>query len=228
MRITNLSHRQRRSHWKRKACDHHFPFTAIGFAADGERGGRIASLSLPVPVAAPFLRCTWPSTLPLLCLWCAHGARTAKLLRAWPLAKQLLSRSPQGRGAGGEAIGKSLCSERNAESHTFQLVIDPAFGMVRTPQAPRQWQSIGFVFGLREAVLPCAPCARTKGSELLSNWQSASKNAPATGQDRERLVRITTLSRPLPAKGKPLALPLACAKRFCRARPVRAPKEVNC
>ena len=55
----------------------------------------------------------------------------------------------------------------------------------------------------REAVLPCAPCARTKGRGMLSTWQSASKNAQATDPARESPAPRAALSHP--ASGGPSA-----------------------
>ena len=48
------------------------------------------------------------------------------------------------------------------------------------------WHFIGFALGMCAAVLQCAPRARTNGSQMLRTWQSASKNAPATGAGCER------------------------------------------
>ena len=54
------------------------------------------------------------------------------------------------------------------------------------PRLCYQWHCIGFAFGLCAAVLQCAPRARTKGRGMLRIRLSASKDAPATGADRER------------------------------------------
>ena len=57
---------------------------------------------------------------------------------------------------------------------------------VHSPKAPRLWHCIGFAFSMCAAVLQCAPRARTKGRVMLRIRQSASKNAQATGAERER------------------------------------------
>ncbi len=65
----------------------------------------------------------------------------------------------------------------------------------RPPHAPRHWHSNGFAFGICAAVLQCAPRARTNGSQMLRARQSASKDVPATGADRER---PSALHKPFP------------------------------
>ena len=63
-----------------------------------------------------------------------------------------------------------------------------------SPKAPRQWAAFALPLACAHAVLQCAPRARTKGRAMLRTRQSASKDAPATGQGRERLAIIISLS----------------------------------
>ena len=51
----------------------------------------LAFLSFPVPVAARFFAKHLAIGGALAFRWCAHGARTAKLLRTWPCAEHWLS-----------------------------------------------------------------------------------------------------------------------------------------
>ena len=63
------------------------PFTSHCCAANT---GKVSGYRTPFAHRArgrPVFGSAWPSTLPLLCLGCAHGARTARLLRAKPMAK---------------------------------------------------------------------------------------------------------------------------------------------
>ena len=64
-----------------------------------------------------------------------------------------------------------------------------AFALPEGPhstKALRQWIHDSFALGPCAAVLQCAPRARTKGRGMLRIRQSASKDVPATGADRER------------------------------------------
>ena len=61
----------------------------------------------------------------------------------------------------------------------------------------------------------------TRGAPCKTAQRSANGEAIACHSRRSRGVAA-------PAKGNPLAWPLACAQQFCRARPVRAPKERQC
>ena len=205
----------------------------------------------------------WLGTLPLLCLGCAHGARTARLLCARPMAKQLLCHSWQGRGASGSVTSKAssgraaLPRDRMGSRHlggcnwdnahlarcrcAGSAIVAPPFAyrdpmwqgrprpcgkaeaahrmlhqwprssaaLPRPPHAPRHWHSNGFAFGMCAAVLQCAPRARTNGSQMPRTRQSASKNAPATGADRE----MHSVSR-MPFPHQRLAKASHKAKRF--------------
>ncbi len=83
------------------------PFTSHCRTVDRGKGSGCRS---PFPYRACGRRVfgsAWPSTLPLLSLGYAHGARTARLLRARPMAKQSLCRSWQGRRANGSIKGQA-------------------------------------------------------------------------------------------------------------------------
>ena len=98
---------------------HHLPFGCERLVAEAHtfhkllprrRQGKGQWLSLTFPHRACGRRVfgsAWPSTLPLLRLGCAHGARTARLLRARPMAKRSLCHSWQDRGASGSVKGKA-------------------------------------------------------------------------------------------------------------------------
>ena len=62
----------------------------------------LAFLSFSLPVAARFFAPHLPMGGALAFRWCAHGARTAKLLRTWPCAEHWLS---GGLALGGERPG---------------------------------------------------------------------------------------------------------------------------
>ena len=65
------------------------------------------------------------------------------------------------------------------------------------------------------------PLGRARGAPCKTAPRSANGEAIACHSRRSRGVAA-------PAKGTPLAWPLACAQQFCSARPVRAPKEEQC
>ena len=154
--------------------------------------------------SAPFVRSALPMARPMLFLWGAHGARPARLLSAQPMAKRLLAI----RGGAG-ARPPPLKAP-----HWLGLWPVRSSFAVRAPcahqrkssaahKAKRFQRRAGHRAGARKACdhhFPF-PRARTKGRAMLRTRLSASKDAPATGKDWERIAIITSLS------------------------PVRAPKE---
>ena len=127
-----------------------------------------AGLSPVAPVACPSLE----ALCRVLCQCSALGARTGRALRNGLHAERERSI--------GSAIG---------EGPSGGLAREIAFALpegVHSPKVPRHWHCIGFAFSMCAAVLQCAPRARTKGRVMLRIRQSASKNAQATGAERER------------------------------------------
>jgi len=121
--------------------------------------------------------------------WGAHGARSAQRLRARPCARPWLGlwhvRSSSAVRASCAHQGRAIAEQQSKRSaktcratdpgrerlviiSSLSHVIGKANGTVRTPQAPRHWQSDCRVKALCEAVQPCALHARTKGEQLLS------------------------------------------------------------
>ena len=111
----------------------------------------------------------WPCALPLLFLGCAHGARTAKRFAHGALAKHL------------------QCHWRGAFGGPRQWIAFVLSEGIHSPKTPRHWVAFALPLACAHAVLQCAPRARTKGSGVLRTRQSASKNAPVTGQEQRKV-----------------------------------------
>jgi len=149
--------------------------------------------------SAPFVRSALPMARPMLFLWGAHGARPARLLSAQPMAKRLLAI----RGGAG-AWPPPLKAP-----HWLGLWPVRSSFAVRAPcahqrrgnashMAKRFQRRAGHGQGLGKDCdhhFPF-PRARTKGEAMLRTWQSASKDAPATGKGEKGLRESLHLSPP--------------------------------
>ena len=109
------------------------------------------------------------------------------------------------------------------------------FGSTRIP---RQCFSNDLPLVCATAVVPCAPCARTKGEIMLRTWQTRGKNGEAQGWLRKGSSEAHTFHKPLghreicakhSANGKTNALPwvraqdahgkTVCTQPFSKQRP---------
>ena len=192
------------------------------------RQGKGQWLSLTFPHRACGRRVfgsAWTSTLPLLRLGCAHGARTARLLRARPMAKRSLCHSWEGRCASGSVKGKAssgraaLPRGRRRERRRCANEYDP--GVAATGKMPvfpnaalPMWQGrprpcskaevvvprhrhfIGFAFGMCAAVPQCAPpCAHPRKRNASHKAKRFQRRA-GHAPARERPALCASLSPP--------------------------------
>ena len=114
----------------------------------------------------------------LLCLGCAHRARTAKLRAHGPRARPLMI---QWRGAFGQGDCFPLGVEPSGCRRAGALALGPSPMALQwhrpKDSPPRRPLANGTSNGMQSlsvnTVSQCAPCARTKGKALDRHWQSA-------------------------------------------------------
>ena len=129
----------------------------------------LAFLSASLPVAARFFAKRLAKGGALAFRWCAHGARTAKLLRTWPCAEHWL---PNGLAACGFTLRQWPCRLRHGSAAQGGAMALPMAGCA--------------------AVLQGAPRARPTGRPMPRTWASApQKKRAARGMACERDVLRT-------------------------------------
>ena len=148
----------------------------------------LASLSFPLPVAARFFAKRLAIGGPLAFRWCAHGARTAKLLRTWhvrsigfPVACPLAV----SRFASGGPLAPRPCGQRRA-----------ACAMARWPKTGHWlclWLSAQPFCRARPVRAPLA-------SECLRAWQALRKEARGAAPG---MCEALAFQRPPPLAGGP-------------------------
>ena len=135
-------------------------------------------------------------------LWCAHGARTAKLLCTGQSPSQWGTFSGGGHAPAPPQMAKQSLRHRLSAEQSCSA------RPVRAPKEehwPCHWQSAAHK--RRATALACerpvpgtalslSPVRAPKAGQWPSTWQSASKNARGWGAVRERIVLRT---RPFPA-----------------------------
>ena len=72
--------------------------------------------------------------------------------------------------------------------------------MATALKAPRQWFHNGLPLACAEQFCRVRPVRAPKAEHWLSTWSSASKNVPATGTVRERIVFPLTFPHPTPPR----------------------------